>query len=181
MVGWCASSQTFDDAWHGARWDPHGTYITGPAPTGLATYTVHHDGEAVRVGDRRPSTGRSPERGEPTPTGVGPSCADPFRVLDGGMTFPAMTFPDLGDAPLPVRRPENLGADGRIITEGTIAQRDDRPVLLCTTTESEPPACPPGSPRVVDMEPVSGPFTVTGRFLARVTDGALHDVIRFPR
>lgn len=177
VVGWCASSRTFDDFWHGSQWDARGNYLTGPAPTGLATYTIHRDGETVRVGDRNPSAGRSPESGEPTPTWAGPSCAgpDPSRTREG-----SVTFPDLAAAPLPVRRPEDLGDDGRIITEGIIAQRGDRPVRMCTTTEGEPPACPPGSPRVVDMEPVAGPFTVTERFLARVSDGALHDVIRFP-
>jgi len=40
LVGWCPSSRTFDDPFHGARWDEYGDYVLGPAPTGLVTYQI---------------------------------------------------------------------------------------------------------------------------------------------
>ncbi len=55
LVAWCSTSRTFDDVFHGARWSESGAYISGPAPTGLATYqsTTQPDGRLL-VGSRIP-------------------------------------------------------------------------------------------------------------------------------
>jgi hypothetical protein len=38
LAGWCSSSRTFEDPFHGSKWDEFGDYALGPAPTGLVTY-----------------------------------------------------------------------------------------------------------------------------------------------
>jgi hypothetical protein len=35
IVTWCATSHTFDDTFHGAKWTENGDYLLGPAPNGL--------------------------------------------------------------------------------------------------------------------------------------------------
>jgi hypothetical protein len=40
LVGWCPSSRTFEDPFHGSKWDEFGDYALGPAPTGLVTYEI---------------------------------------------------------------------------------------------------------------------------------------------
>src|SRR5438132_10206478 len=65
LVAWCSTSRTFDDVFHGARWSESGTYISGPAPTGLATYqsTIQPDGR-VLVGSQIPPAPRPSPGGE---------------------------------------------------------------------------------------------------------------------
>lgn len=51
QMGWCPSSRTIDDVFHGARWDAKGRYVSGPAPTNLGTYRfeVSDEGSEVTV------------------------------------------------------------------------------------------------------------------------------------
>lgn len=180
VVGWCASSRTFDDSWHASQWDAHGSYFSGPAPTGLPTYTVQRDGDTVRAQGRNAPSTRAPHSDAPPPTRAGPDCS--WGEGAGTRLKPEdRTFHDVDDAPLPVRPPEELGQDGRVVVDGTLVQRDDQPVQMCSTAEGEPPACPPGSPEVVDAEPISGVWrTMTARVVATVTGGDLRDVVMFP-
>jgi hypothetical protein len=40
LVGWCSSSRTFEDPFHGSKWNEFGDYALGPAPAGLVTYKI---------------------------------------------------------------------------------------------------------------------------------------------
>ena len=58
LVGWCSSSRTFEDPFHGSKWDEFGDYALGPAPTGLVTYqfsVVPGDQNQVQVDGAIPS------------------------------------------------------------------------------------------------------------------------------
>jgi hypothetical protein len=58
LVGWCSSSRTFEDPFHGSKWDEFGDYALGPAPTGLVTYqfsVVPGDQNQVQVDGPIPS------------------------------------------------------------------------------------------------------------------------------
>jgi hypothetical protein len=73
-MGWCPSSRTIEDIFHGARWDAQGRYMAGPGPSnlGLYEYEVAADDESLVVTEY---LGTSPRTQSPTgPTG--PPCED---------------------------------------------------------------------------------------------------------
>ena len=75
-MGWCPTSRTIDDIFHGARWDAQGRYLSGPGPSdlGLYGYEVGADGESLVVTEYLSTSPRTQ-----SPTGpAGPEC------LDGG-------------------------------------------------------------------------------------------------
>jgi Rieske 2Fe-2S protein len=75
LLGWCASSRTFDDVFHGARFDEYGRYLSGPAPTGLARISVdvlEEDPLRFRLGDGLPPLPRTSDALPP----AGPFCVD---------------------------------------------------------------------------------------------------------
>ncbi len=82
LVGWCPGSQTFEDPFHGSRWFATGTYLGGPAPTGLVPYgfTVLPGGQ-LRVGQPLSAPARGVEVGTP-----GGFCGG---VGTSGMVMPA--------------------------------------------------------------------------------------------
>jgi len=71
LVGWCESSGWFEEPHYGSKFDPHGVYRDGPAPTGLITYEIVEAGPSqVRVvGAHAPASRWTPGE-EPT----GPFC-----------------------------------------------------------------------------------------------------------
>ena len=75
VLAWCRSSGRFEDLWHGSRFDRQGRWISGPAPTDMATYELAdlRAGQIV-VGERRPPRDR-PKAARPHDA-TGPSCDD---------------------------------------------------------------------------------------------------------
>jgi nitrite reductase/ring-hydroxylating ferredoxin subunit len=98
LIGWCASSRTFDNPFHGARFDESGRYVSGPSPSGLALILVEVLGEdplTFRLGDvlhplPRASTGERP---------AGPLCVDTEAT--------PLVAPDIAESGL---TPEELAA-----------------------------------------------------------------------
>ena len=117
-VGWCTSAETFQDPHHGSEWGPRGDYMTGPAPTGLATYAARVEGSRVHVGARQPPTAR----GEGTPTErAGPSCV-----------WPEVRH-TAEDAPWPTVTPEQTAdRDGPVVVSGTIINHSDGSARMCS-------------------------------------------------
>ena len=74
QMGWCPTSRTIDDIFHGSRWDAQGRYISGPGPSdlGLYEYDLSSDGESLVVVRH---LGTSPRTQSPTGA-VGPFCVD---------------------------------------------------------------------------------------------------------
>lgn len=64
VLAWCEPARAFEDLWHGSIFRANGSYIGGPAPTGMASYEIlSRDGGSVRVGDRGPAPSRGEEPG----------------------------------------------------------------------------------------------------------------------
>lgn len=92
LIGWCPGSQTFLDPLHGSTWFATGTYLGGPAPTGLVPYgfTVLAGGElrvgtplappARGVGARTPITGPFCIGGVGTSDMVSPAGVPPSAI-----------------------------------------------------------------------------------------------------
>jgi hypothetical protein len=173
LVAWCSTSRTFDDVFHGARWSESGTYISGPAPTGLATYesTIHPDGR-VLVGSRIPPAPR-PSSGEVHADG--PLC---------------MTSANLEYATLPTKvsdSPAHVVASapvGWVAVRGQLIRGSSTGAELCTLLARGSAACAEGA-RVEGID-VRGLFdqdprsVISGTFIARVQDGSLVDLTRVP-
>ena len=58
-MGWCEASRTIEDLRHGGKWDSHGRYVSGPAPSDLARYQTRLDGDVLAVLGRIPALDRS--------------------------------------------------------------------------------------------------------------------------
>lgn len=172
LVGWCDSARIFQDPHHYSQWGPHGQYLGGPAPAGLATYAAEVDGDEVHVGARRPPASR--ETGPPTdPTG--PSCTWPEDTtgaapVDGrGMRH----TPEA--APWPATTATQAAErGGPAVVEGTAVYDSDGAGTLCSTPEpGSPPRCPPDSPPLAGEQPRLRDSAHTGTFLAISDDGEL--------
>jgi hypothetical protein len=71
VLAWCKTAGAFEDLWHGSIFLPDGSWLGGPAPTGMAAYAiVSRDGGRVTVGARQaapPRSQRPDEFAEPGP------------------------------------------------------------------------------------------------------------------
>lgn len=182
MIGWCPSSRTFEDVQHGSQWNAHGTYLGGPAPTGLVTFTATVRDDGVHVGPRQPPNPRSTGPGEHQP--AGPSCvwAGEAAVAAGDTDDPPGVAHEPDDAPLPVLAPESVGDHTVVLVEGTAVFPANEPIRICSRPSLLPTiSCSPDSPTVVDAAGPEQPpaWSVTGTFLARAGQGQLRRVATF--
>jgi hypothetical protein len=168
LLGWCASSQTFDDPFHGSRFDGYGRYLNGPAPTGLVRFDLEIVEEipGFRLGDALAPLPR--ETGGDAP--AGPLC------LDTDVT--PLVMPDVAASGL---TPADLAATAppegsRWLVEGTLSLEPDGTALLCAEVQAT--TCLAGAP--VEGPSIDGgdPLVVPGRWLVLVRDGTLVDPIR---
>jgi hypothetical protein len=177
LLGWCPSSRTFDDAFHGSKFDEYGRYLAGPAPTGLTLLTVETiPGTSpgalhIKVGLPRTSPRPRDTRGQPGP---GPGCAGE-TIAGAGLLLPAAVPSGLTPAGLVALAP--LG-------------RWSVHAVLVITTGLEPRLCadalPDGGCRggvpVVEMaqslNPGNATLIVPGDWVVLVRNGALADPIR---
>jgi hypothetical protein len=171
LLGWCASSQTFDDPFHGSRFDGYGRYLNGPAPTGLVRFDLEIVEEIprFRLGDALAPLPR--ETGGDAP--AGPLC------LDTDVT--PLVMPDVAASGL---TPADLAATAppegsRWLVEGTLSLEPDGTALLCAEVQAT--TCLGGAP--VEGPSIDGgdPLVVPGRWLVLVRNGTLVDPIRTVR
>lgn len=180
MIGWCPSSRTFDDVQHGSQWNERGTYIGGPAPTGLVTYDATVRGDAVHVGQHRAPHPRSAGPGDREH--VGPLCrwaADGNLDAPGYSDDPPVVFHTPDDAPLPRVAPEALHDNESAVVQGTAVFRPDQPIQICSTPSPGPQtACPPDTPTLANAASPEQTATLTGAFLIRPgADGLPHAAV----
>lgn len=65
VLAWCATSRVFEDLWHGSTFASDGTWLGGPAPTGMARYEVRGvDHGRAEVGVRSSPPARPEQRRE---------------------------------------------------------------------------------------------------------------------
>lgn len=172
VVAWCSTSRTFDDAFHGAKWNEDGDYLIGPAPNGLATYetTILADGQ-VKVGSQIPpaprgSGGRFEQQG--------PWCQTSANMVYA--TLPTGVF----DSPSAV---VDAAPDGWVAVKGELVATDAGGVELCSVFTTGP-GCLDGAPvEGIDVSSLFGEnpeFVVSGSFIARVENGSLVYLTRVP-
>jgi hypothetical protein len=179
LVGWCPSSRTFEDPFHGSKWDEFGDYALGPAPVGLETYKIsvvsglqNH----VHVDGPIPSHPRGFLTHPFQP--AGPFCQSTFR----------MVLPDvLGDASSSPADVVAAAPSGWVAVRGILLATAGRPARLCAPVADG--ACIDGAPvSGVDVtglvSVLRGPgtaVTIEGPWIAQVRRGTLVQLTRVPR
>jgi TolB protein len=172
ILGWCASSRTFDDPFHGARFDEFGRYISGPSPTGLvplAAEIVSEDPLKFRLGEPQPAVPREDVGERPT----GALC---MNTLVTPLVSPGIAAGGLTPEEVASTAPSAPMVGARWSVEGTLVVRPDGEVLLCASYVGG--VCEAGAP-------VSGPSPTTpdelvieGTWYVIVRPGTLEDPIR---
>ncbi len=171
LISWCPTSRTFDDLFHGSRWDDSGYYELGPAPTGLVRYetTILADGR-VRVG---PAIA-------PAPRGAGGAFkpAGPFCQGTSGIVYPTLPT-QVFHSPSAV---VDAAPSGWVAVKGILLEVGGR-AQLCSPV-SQGSECQDAE--VVDGLDVSGLFgpnrdaRFPGTFITHVVDGSLVDLTMVP-
>lgn len=185
LIGWCASTRTFDDPFHGSLFDEYGGYLFGPASRGLAVRSADFlPGDRTRVtvtgsvepGSRMGTAGES--RYAPLCEGVaapGEAGAPDELVVPAVDSLPTYDSPGKAVAASP---------EGWVVLRGTllVTEQEEDPVLLCAPSEDEDVCLFPAEVAGVDRDILQGePFvTIAGLWLARIQDGVLRDLTRIP-
>ncbi len=171
VVAWCSTSRTFDDVFHGAKWNEDGDYLVGPAPTGLTTYetTILGDGQ-VKVGSQIP----------PSPRGSGGRLEQrPWCQTSANMVYPTLPT-EVFDSPSAV---VDAAPDGWVAVKGELVATDAGGVELCSVFTTGPGCLDGASVEGFDVSGLFGEnpeFIISGPFIARVEDGSLVDLTRVP-
>jgi hypothetical protein len=176
LVGWCSSSRTFEDPFHGSKWDEVGDYALGPAPTGLVTYqfsVVPGDQNQVQVDRAMP----------PHPRGfltqpfqpAGPFCQSTSQMVLPDVLRDASSSPAEVVAATPA---------GWVAVRGTLRATAGQAAQLCAPVADG--ACFDAAP--VSSVDVTGlisayrspgtPVTIEGPWIAQVRAGALVHLTR---
>lgn len=172
LIAWCPASLTFEDIFHGSKWDANGYYMFGPAPTGLLTYatTLLPDGQ-VNAG--------SPIAPAPRGAGKPPTPTGPFCVGSGA---------DLVYPTLPTRvftSPSGVvGASpsGWVAVKGTLVDVGGR-AELCASFSKGAGCQDAALVRGIDVSGSFGRNSAAWRpetFVARVEVGSLVDLAVVP-
>jgi Rieske 2Fe-2S protein len=173
LLAWCPSSRTFDDVFHGARFDEYGRYLSGPAPTGLSTIRVdvlEEDPLRFRLADTLPPTPRTSDALPP----AGPFCVDleetPLVVPD--VAESGLTPAALASMVPPQPSGSRWSVRAVLYVEGGHASQ------LCGAVVDG--TCRDGAPVVVPDPDVGGALLVPAIWFVLVEDGTLADPIRAP-
>ena len=178
LVGWCSSSRTFEDPFHGSKWDEFGDYALGPATTGLVTYrfsVVPGDQNQVQVDGAIPSHPRGFLTQPFQP--AGPFCQSTSQMVLPDVLRDASSSPADVVAAAPVGW---VGVRGILLaTAGRSARLCARPLTACAD------AAPVSSVDVTGLiSNLRGPETtvaIEGPWIAQVRAGVLMHPTRVPR
>ncbi|MDP9343438.1 MAG: hypothetical protein M3Q23_15365 [Actinomycetota bacterium] len=176
LVGWCPSSRTFDDPFHGSKWNELGDYLLGPAPTGLITYEstpIPGDPRRVRVGEPIPTQPRGDDHGV-TPQGS-------FCETTAEMVLPKLPS-QVADSPASVVA---AAPDGWVAVKAVLLMVAGEGSRLCADVGTDGSCTEAAAVAGVDAEGLlasAGETSVTlgGTWIARVESGALVDLTRVP-
>ena len=177
LIGWCPSSRTFDDPFHGSTFDAYGRYLFGPSPTGLRPIPLEPIDADPGVQLGKPSD--AVEREVPGDPPAGPRCID---TAETPLTLPTTAALSARDpaapdtaASLVAWEPEPpLGSRWEI--DATLLLRPDGSSFLCDDVVDG---------ECLDGAPVEGPsidggdaLIVPGRWFVMIRDGSFVDPIR---
>jgi hypothetical protein len=175
LLGWCPSSRTFDDPFHGSKFDEYGHYLLGPAPTGLVrlgVQTVPGSPPRIELGPPREPLPRSAGGSAPR----GSFCAGPTLEETG------LLLPDVAESRLTPRGLVALAPPqgSRWSILAVLIAGTDVPARLCATAPGGG-GCTAGSP-VTGISPSllpDGPaLHIPGVWLVLVRGNALANPIR---
>ncbi|MDP9342764.1 MAG: hypothetical protein M3Q23_11875 [Actinomycetota bacterium] len=174
ILGWCASSRTFDDPFHGSRFDEYGRYLAGPAPTGLirlSTRTLAGTPTRIRMGAPLPALPRNARALAPH----GAFCTG-ATIEDAGLLIPDSAESGLTPAELVAMAPP---AGSRWSVEATLVLAPGEPARLCAAVEANG-GCSAGAPvqGISTSTPGEGPVLIDGVWLVLVEGSDLADPIR---
>lgn len=94
LVSWCQPGQYFEDVAHGSLYDERGTYLSGPAPSGLETFDVRPADQLGRIDVGHAMPGKPRRHGGASPNGRWCSAEEaesPIRPV-GPQPWPRMTL-----------------------------------------------------------------------------------------
>jgi hypothetical protein len=176
LVGWCPSSRTFEDPFHGSKWNELGDYLLGPAPSGLITYEstpIPGDPPRVRVGDPIPPQPRGDDHGV-TPQG-------PFCETTAEMVLPRVPS-QVADSPASVVA---AAPEGWVAVKAVLLMVEGEGPRLCAEVGTNGSCSEAAAVSGVDGRGLltsAGETLVTlgGTWIARVESGALVDLTRVP-
>jgi Tol biopolymer transport system component len=172
LLGWCASSRTIDDPFHGARFDEFGHYVSGPSPSGLVALSVEvssEDPRMFRLGGRLPALPRDQTGQDP----AGPLCADPDATP---LLGPSIAPTDLTPAELAGADPSAPVVDTRWSVEGTLVVSPDDEARLCTSYADG--VCEAGARVTGPVAEGQDELVIEGTWYVLVRTGFLEDPIR---
>jgi hypothetical protein len=179
LAGWCPSSRTFEDPFHGSKWDEFGDYALGPAPTGLVTYqfsVVPGDQNQVQVDGAISSHPRGFLTQPFQP--AGPFCESTSRMVLPDVLREASSSPADVVAAAPT---------GWVGGRGVLLATAGRPARLCAAVADGvcADAAPVPSVDVTGLiSALRGPrtsVTIEGPRIAQVRAGAFVLLTRVPR
>ena len=174
LVAWCSTSRTFDDVFHGSKWNDGGTYLMGPAPTGLATYqsTMQPDGR-LWVGARIPPSPRPSPRAKVE--------SGRFCTTEANLVYPTI-LGSVSDDPAGVVA---SAPDGWVAVRGSLIHGGSTGAELCSRLAESNHVCTRGAP--VEGLDVHGLFgqhprsLISQTFVVRVRDGSVVDLTLVPQ
>jgi len=181
LIAWCSTSGLFDDVYHGSKWSEDGTYLMGPAATGLATYTstIEPDGRLM-VESMIPPQPRPDPRAKVQPRGA-------YCTSSDELVYPTIAGAVSSDPAAVVAS----APDGWVALRGSVVAGGPTGAQLCPTGEGAGGNCLDGAP-VEGIDPalfqeyprLTVPGAVIIRppqtYIARVQEGALHGLTRVP-
>jgi hypothetical protein len=172
LLGWCPSSRTFDDPFHGARFDERGRYISGPSPSGLVPLSIQVVADEplrFRLGDRLPPIPRDDPGGSP----AGPPCTD---LATTPLVAPGIAGGGLTPAELAAQPASSPMVGARWSVEATLVVRPGGGVLLCSAYVDG--TCEGGAPVAGPSSDVPEELVVEGTWYVVVQPGVLEDPVR---
>jgi hypothetical protein len=179
LVGWCSSSRTFEDPFHGSKWNEFGDYALGPAPAGLVTYqfsVVPGDQNHVQVDGSIPSHPRGFLSQPFQP--AGPFCQSTSRMVLPDVLREASSSPADVVASAPA---------GWVVVRGVLLATAGRTARLCAAVADGvcADAAPVPSVGVTGLiSALRGPRTsvaIEGPWIAQVRAGTFVHLARVPR
>jgi hypothetical protein len=175
LLGWCPSSRTFDDPFHGSRFDEYGRYLAGPAPTGLVRLGVR----AIAGTPPRIQLGALAEplpRSDGGSAPPGPFCSGP-TLEEAGLLMPEVAASGLTPRGLVALAPPQ---GSRWSVHAVLVAGTDVPTRLCAAVPVEG-GCSAGAPVkgiARSLLPKGPALQIPGVWLVLVQGEALADPIR---
>ncbi|MFL5797743.1 MAG: ubiquinol-cytochrome c reductase iron-sulfur subunit [Actinomycetota bacterium] len=175
LLGWCPSSRTFDDPFHGSKFDEYGRYLLGPAPAGLVRLRVR----AIRGSPPHIQLGTPTE---PLPRSAGVRAPPGSSCLGPSLEETGLLMPHVAESGLTPRGVVALAPPkgGRWSVHAVLVAGTDVTARLCAAV-SAAGTCAAGVPIagiLPSLLPPAHALHIPGVWLVLVQGNGLADPIR---